>query len=70
MKVFFIFFAGLVVLVGAIILNFIASWFGLTTWYDFLKVPGKTSVISYIWLFGIYPFGLGVITYYFAKWLF
>lgn len=67
MKIIYIFLLGLGILLGAIILNLIVSIIGITTWYDFLKNPGKTKIISYIWLFVLYPLGLGFIAYFAFK---
>ncbi|PIS04551.1 MAG: hypothetical protein COT81_05905 [Candidatus Buchananbacteria bacterium CG10_big_fil_rev_8_21_14_0_10_42_9] len=63
MKIVFIFILGLAILVGAIILNIIASYLGLLSWFEFLKNPQKAGVASYVWLFIIYPLGLGLIAY-------
>lgn len=63
MKLLFIFVLGISILLGAIILNLIASSIGIMTWYNFLKSPEKAGMLSYIWLFVIYPFGLGIIAY-------
>lgn len=54
---------GLIILIGALLLNFIASRLSLSTWYDFVKEPKKADVLSLIWLFLIYPFSLGGIAY-------
>lgn len=67
MKILFIFLLGVGILVGAIILNYLASLLGITTWYEFLKDPKKASILSYIWLFVIYPLGLGLIGYGMVK---
>lgn len=67
MKIFSIFLLGIIILVGAIILNIFASFVGFLSWYDFLKNPGKANFISYIWLFVIYPLGLGLIAYFAVK---
>lgn len=58
-----IFLSGLIILAGAIILNFFATTVGIKGWYDFLKSPKNTSIISYIWLFLIYPTLLGALAY-------
>lgn len=55
--------AGASILVAALFLNFIATKFGISTWYDFVKEPSKTNFISYVWLFLIYPFCLGLSAY-------
>lgn len=63
MNVLFIFLVGIVILVGAIALNIAASYIGLMSWFEFVKNPGAAGVLSYLWLFIGYPFGLGVIAY-------
>jgi len=64
---------GLGILFLAIILNIVASFFDISTWYDFLtqlKNEGlgnamrKTSLVSLIFLFIIYPFLLGLVAYF------
>lgn len=67
MKIPLIFLLGVIILISAIILNVFATRIGLVGWYDFLKAPGKTNTISYIWLFLVYPLALGVIAYYASK---
>lgn len=67
MKILYIFLVGIIILVGAIILNVFASRVGLLSWFEFLKNPEKAKALSYIWLFVIYPFGLGVIAYFATK---
>lgn len=63
-----IFITGFVILVVAIIANYIAVKLGLTTWYSFLESVGKnslsktikdTSILSMLFLFIIYPLLLG-----------
>lgn len=66
-KIIFIFILGISILAAALLLNFLAGKLSLSTWYDFVKDPGKTTVLSYIWLFIIYPFGLGLTAYLVAK---
>lgn len=68
-KVLLIFLLGLGILAGAIILNVVASRFGLMSWFEFVKNPGGVDVFSYIWLFVLYPFGLGVVAYFIVKYL-
>jgi len=63
MKIILIFALGVGILIGAIALNIIASRIGLTSWYEFLLGQEKTSLFSYIWLFLIYPLGLGAVAY-------
>jgi len=67
MKILYIYLSGIIILLGAILLNLLASYAGLATWYDFLKNPGKGSLFTYIWLFIIYPLGLGVLVYLAVK---
>jgi len=63
-----IYFMGLVILSGAIILNSIAAKIGIIGWYDFLRSiieKGSHSltafrVIDYGWLFIFYPIFLGL----------
>lgn len=58
---------GLVILVGAILLNGIIAKLGILGWYDFLaglqtegkKVFSRMRVVDFMWLFFIYPFLLG-----------
>jgi hypothetical protein len=67
MKILYIFLLGIIILIGAIILNIFASRVGLPNWFEFLKNSGKANTLSYVWLFVIYPFGLGIIAYFAAK---
>ncbi|PIS04546.1 MAG: hypothetical protein COT81_05880 [Candidatus Buchananbacteria bacterium CG10_big_fil_rev_8_21_14_0_10_42_9] len=67
MKVVLIFLLGVAILIGAIILNVLASYSGLLSWFEFLKNPQKAGVASYVWLFIIYPLGLGLIAYFAYK---
>jgi hypothetical protein len=71
-----IFALGLAILIGAIIINAIATITGLTTWYAFinnirqtglLKAIVNEKIISLIFLFLIYPLLLGTIGYYMTK---
>lgn len=66
-KVIFIFIIGASILIAALILNVLAGKLNLSTWYDFVKDPGKTTLLSYIWLFILYPFGLGLTAYIVSK---
>jgi hypothetical protein len=76
-KNFQIFITGWGVLSIAIILNLMASYFSLETWYsflglfresDFLKII-KDNWLSLLFLFLIYPFLLGLTAYYILKFL-
>lgn len=59
---------GWIVLIGAIILNGLAGLLGLTTWYTYLARAAQqgwlpalrsTPIINHLFLFVIYPLGLG-----------
>ena len=72
MKILGIYLAGLAVLVGAIVLNVLAGWLGLATWYDFLGSVTQSGIREAIktlriwdWLFllVIYPTCLGAFAY-------
>ena len=56
-----IFVTGIAILVAALVLNYIATSIGLATWYDFVKASDRSgiSLLSYAWLFIIYPGCLG-----------
>ena len=59
------YFIGLVILVVAILANFLAAQLGLKTWYDFLNQWGGANAINFkdgIWLFILYPIILGCST--------
>lgn len=55
---------GYAILIGAMLLNWLAVKFGLMTWYDVFKSSKKLNSISIIWLFLIYPASLGLIAYF------
>jgi hypothetical protein len=67
MKFLLILFLGISILVGAIILNLISSKIGIMNWFEFIKSPNEANFISYIWLFFLYPLGLGIIAYSISK---
>jgi len=67
LKIIFILILGVGILAAALVLNFLAGKLSLSTWYDFVKDPGQTSFLSYIWLFVLYPFGLGLAAYLISK---
>ncbi|MAJ83137.1 MAG: hypothetical protein CMC16_02495 [Flavobacteriaceae bacterium] len=55
---------GVLILIIAILSNFIVSKLGVATWYDFLNniaknEPNNYSIIDYLWLFILYPLVLG-----------
>lgn len=67
-----IYLAGLAILFGAAIINFLAKHFRLLTWYDFLNSLARTGLknawgelnaLSIIFLFLLYPLLLGLIWY-------
>ncbi|MCI0479794.1 hypothetical protein L0Y59_04580 [Candidatus Uhrbacteria bacterium] len=64
MDIVMVFLLGLGVLVGAVALNALASALGLPNWYAFLAKPEGTTPLGYLWLFVVYPFGLGAVAYY------
>lgn len=68
MNLFSIFLLGIAILVGALGLNGIARLLSLPNWYSFLANPKTTSLIGYIWLFLVYPLGLGLIAFFASKW--
>lgn len=56
---------GLKILFIAIVLNILAHFTRLSTWYDFLNEPTKKlSWDNYIFLFAVYPYLLGFV----ARW--
>lgn len=63
MNIIHIFLLGFAILIGALVLNIIAHRLGILTWYDFINAPGKANIVSYIWLFILYPLSLGAIAY-------
>lgn len=58
-----IFLAGIIVLIGAILLNWLASLLSLPSWYDLLMSKSKLNIYSATWLFLLYPLSLGVLAY-------
>jgi hypothetical protein len=67
-----IYLSGLFVLVGAILINGLAGLLGLPTWYEFLSGAGQQgfwdalralAFVQVIFLFVIYPSGLGLLVY-------
>ena len=64
-----IFIIGLAIMVGAVIINYIAILLGLQTWYTFLPNLIKSgfkgqTMSNLLFLFIIYPLLLGAIGYY------
>ena len=73
MKTMIIWFAsGWIIVVSAIIINILAGLLKIATWYHLIEILSKEglvglkhiSVISYLFLFLIYPLLLGIIAYY------
>ncbi|MGB2252193.1 MAG: DUF7672 family protein [Flavobacteriaceae bacterium] len=62
MELIKLYLVGLVVLVLAILANFLAAQLGLKTWYDFLNQWGAGNALNFkdgLWLFVLYPLILG-----------
>lgn len=64
MKLMNIFLIGVIVLIGALLLNWLAITLSLITWYKFLQEPFQAGIIDYIWLLLVYPLSLGVVAYF------
>ena len=67
-----LFLIGIIILVGAILINALASLLNLVTWYSFLSNLARdglrqglknTPILSLIFLFLLYPFSLGFLAY-------
>lgn len=56
---------GYLLLLFAILINFLSTKIGLTSWYDFLGTDGvyETSILNLFWLFLVYPISLGLVVY-------
>jgi len=64
MKGIKIYLKGVLILIGAILINLGAKYFGILTWYDFLKIGFRNlNILDYIFLFLFYPLSLGLIAY-------
>jgi hypothetical protein len=70
--------AGYTVLVGAIILNVLATSLGIVTWYGFLESAAvlgffgairQAGVISTLYLFALYPLLLGWMAWGVVVWV-
>ena len=62
MELIKLYFTGLLILIVAILANFLAAQLGLKTWYDFLNQWGNGNALNFkdgFWLFVIYPLILG-----------
>lgn len=52
---------GIKILLVAIILNIVAEYLGIKTWYTFLQSPmSSMSIIDAAFLFVLYPLSLGL----------
>lgn len=60
-----IFLYGYLLLIFALIINFLSTKIGLTSWYNFLGSDGVygTSALNLFWLFLVYPIFLGLSVY-------
>jgi hypothetical protein len=73
-----IFLIGIIILVGAIIINVLASLLGLQTWFSFIELTTNKGLnsafkevgfVSLLYLFVVYPFVLGFLGYLGNKWV-
>ena len=60
-----IYIIGITILLVVILANGVAKYFGVLTWYDFIKSFSEESsknfsILNHLWLFIIYPFLLGL----------
>ena len=71
--------SGIIVLIGAIIINIIAKYLKLASWYDFINLIGSQGlkqafvsqgILGFIFLFIIYPLLLGLLVWLSIKFLF
>lgn len=58
------FVAGYIILMIALVINILAAKAGLGTWYEFIKSPKTTSILSIMWLVWLYPLTLGFSSYF------
>ena len=67
---------GLAILITAIILNVLANLMNINTWYAFInnirelglfKALRSTNILSWLFLFIVYPMLLGTVGYFLAK---
>ena len=58
---------GWLILVVAIIVNFLAKSVGLSTWYDFLMLRESLDLVSIVFMFVIYPSIIGAVIYWLKK---
>ncbi|MFT4282967.1 MAG: hypothetical protein ACMXX6_00925 [Candidatus Woesearchaeota archaeon] len=70
-KMLTIFFTGIIILITAILINLIANYLNIITWYEYIQnivdlgfvEASKNSGLSLIFLYLIYPFLLGYAAY-------
>jgi len=67
-----IYLSGVLILIGAVVINGLAGLLGLPTWYTFLKSAGQQglwdalrqlALVQALFLFVLYPAGLGLLVY-------
>ena len=62
MELIKLYFVGLIILIVAIMANYLATQLGLKTWYDFINQLGNANALNFkdgLWLFVVYPLILG-----------
>ena len=52
---------GFVILIGAILLNSMASYIGISTWYEVFMGTASWNIYSVLFLFLVYPLSLGIL---------
>ena len=73
--IFTIFITGLIILLGAIIINYIANTLNIITWYEYINIIINNGFIesfkiikySIIFLYIVYPLYLGLLAYFSIK---
>jgi hypothetical protein len=67
-----IYLAGVIILTAAVVVNLLAGWVGLPTWYTFLQQAGenglgrafaRAGLVGILFLLLAYPFLLGAAAY-------
>lgn len=69
MNILSVFIIGVIILLVAILLNYLAAVIGLTSWYEFLKDLKYPGLVNLAWLLILYPLCLGIIAFYSVKFL-
>ena len=62
-----VYFKGVVLLIGAIVLNVVADVLNFDSWYNVLTGSYELNILNAVWLFFVYPFSLGLIVYILKK---